>query len=473
MIKIKPMKLILTLLLLSVMLLAGCTQQTGDNEFYLKGKEYLENYQYSLALEQFKLSLNNDSAHTGSYLKAAQIYQIKGNTDEAIDLLTSGLDYAKDRKQLDLLLSNLMLEKGEFVEAIKAYEAFLEKESNNNDAIKGKLLAMAMINDETKLTEYTKSLNTENLNSENKLIISFILAATPEDAIQVLEQINEQSNNVASLKEKLADLYNKIITADEDLYNFAQIAYIAVDAGYPEVSLPVTTQIDKLNKYYEGIYVYRAVAQSKYKQFAQAEENLKKALEYNPKQLSSILLLTENYFGSDQADKAVDFIKANLVNLGADESRAVEAITILSDNNKLDIAFEMANKYESQAVKITKNYLFAKFKLLINMGKMDKAEKVEKDLMTYFEEFDNQSKAEIYAYSGWLKFKKGEKSTALDLIKQSQSLNRLLPETYYFEGLILLDQQKLEEARTALNKAIDLDLTGRVSLMALEALKNI
>ena len=69
-------------------------------EYLEKGEEYLEERYYSKALEQFKLAINGDPSNVEAYLKASEIYKIKGKNDKALEILFVFLSMLPQQKRV-------------------------------------------------------------------------------------------------------------------------------------------------------------------------------------------------------------------------------------------------------------------------------------------------------------------------------------------------------------------------------------
>src|SRR3972149_5585549 len=93
-------------LIFALILLAGCTQ-TSENPYLVKGRNYLSSNNYSLALEQFKLAINDDPILTDAYTNAADILIAKGKYAEAKELLLPGSEYALVKANIFIKLAEV------------------------------------------------------------------------------------------------------------------------------------------------------------------------------------------------------------------------------------------------------------------------------------------------------------------------------------------------------------------------------
>src|SRR4030042_3974228 len=66
-------------------------------EYAKRAEEYLDDRQYSKALEQFKFAINVDPTQTQYYLDASDIFLLKGKYDDAIAILTNGQEITSEK----------------------------------------------------------------------------------------------------------------------------------------------------------------------------------------------------------------------------------------------------------------------------------------------------------------------------------------------------------------------------------------
>jgi len=146
-----------TAAILLVFILSGCTKPS-ENPYLTKGNNYLASSSYSLALEQYKLAINDDPELVDSYLQASKILIAKGRYQEAHDLLLQGSEYALLKSGIFLQLGDLAYTMKDYAAALTFYNQALDKDNTYQQAIIGKINSLILTNNDKDMNSFLESL---------------------------------------------------------------------------------------------------------------------------------------------------------------------------------------------------------------------------------------------------------------------------------------------------------------------------
>ncbi|MCA9384042.1 tetratricopeptide repeat protein, partial [Candidatus Dojkabacteria bacterium] len=246
----------LTIILLIVFTLSACINNTEPSDHYQEGNSFLENYQYSLALEQYKLAINDKPGNPDAYLAAADILMLKGDTEEAKEILVLAIEQAEPLAEIHERLGTIYLKQGDFQKALEYFNTGLEISPNYENLIKLKLDALSLLDLLDERVEYAKTINDDKLSQEMLLVKGIILFEDKELSLQVLDEAKKGDNTAVadSANEAIASITS--ISADEDtLFNMSQLSFTLLKYDYFEIALPLNNKIIESNEYYETGYL--------------------------------------------------------------------------------------------------------------------------------------------------------------------------------------------------------------------------
>lgn len=471
MLKLKIEKKICTLLLLLVFL-SGCTT-SGENVHILEGDKYLTNFSYSLALEQYKQAINDDPTLSSAYLQAGGILIAKGNYPDAESLLLQGSNFARDKEKIWQKLGELYFTEQKYPDALGYFNKTLEVDRNNQSAVLGKINSLILTGAEKELGEYVIALNDNELSQENQMIKAILLLDDPEVAQASLTAAAKGSDNgLIKLAEKFTGLIKSLANPDDKLFSLAQIAYETMARHWYTESIPIADLMISQNEYYEGGFIYKGSAYLQLGNYAGAEENLAKALTYNPGINDTKILLAQAKFGlkkNAEAKTLLGQVKEPLSNLSEDKFTSI--CKILYQYGEYQTIQEYYTAYARLKEITNPQLLLTELRTLSLLNLFTDTQTLSVKLLTMKEQFNSKEIAEIYAKQGNALFNLGDKAKGLDILNIAKATDQTLAETQYYLGVLYIDQKDTATAKSALEKAQDLDFSGDISNKAGELLK--
>lgn len=445
--------------------LAGCSQKnSGENEFFKKGDDFLENNQYSLALEQYKLSINEQPELTESYTSAADILILKTNFEQAKEILLSGVDYADNQEAIYERLALVEKELGNLAESLKYYEKTLGINPENKTAVLGKINILSLQEDSTALEEFVLKLDNIVLSQELLFIKGIVLYKTNNvESTAALELAKDGSNgSISDSSETALTNIEKINSNKNKLYNLATLTYQLLKHDYFEIALPFANELVEQNEYYETAFLYIGIINLETDNLDDAVLNLKRSSEINPDLLDTQIFLTQAYFKqNDNKNAKSTALNAKSLLKESNIEQFSELIDIVYVYDEYSTANNLLKDLSQRFTdKIPTKTRLLELKTNVRLKKYNNALKLEDELLKNESNLATSLQAEIYSFLGYANFKTGNKSIAIDQLKKAQTLDRAFALSYQFEGEILLDQENYLEAKEALERAVDLDITG-------------
>lgn len=456
-----------------VIFLSACNQSGRENVFYNEGLKSLENYQYSSALEQFKKAINDDNSLSEAYLQASEILISKGQYDEALSILMVGSEKAKSKQEIFERIAYIKYKTRSFDEALTNYEKSLINSQNYRPAVIGKINCLIVQNrlDEAKL--FIDNLPQEAIDQELQIIKALLFFDNQEKAKELLNIAKSGANSrLSEAARKLLAEFEKLATEDTKLVALANIVFIDLENSWYEVSLPITDTMIKLNEYYEGGFIYRGTINLYLSNFDAALADFGKALQLNPNDASTKVLAGQAYFGLDRDEEAKAAFTSAL-DISADQVLIAKVISLLLDQGESQLAADYIDKYKTLNHEVTPQILLLELTADNGSNQVEQAYAVAAEILKIIESQDQSYQASAYTEVGFAFFRHGDKATGIEYIKKGQALNRSSAIAYYYEGEVLTDQADYENARTALERAIDLDLEGLISSKARKLLEQL
>lgn len=459
----------------SAFLIAGCKSKVSlEDDFYKSGLDHLEKQEYSVALHDFRNSINENPSNTDSYIKSAEVLKKKHDYDGAIEILENGKDFASEPQLIYQSLGELYSLKGDYIQAEASFRKSMGSNGSNAKSVEG--LAGSLIL-QSKYEEAEKVLADFGGNKDELARIKYLLAILQAKELDIAkETIDSAGVNLddypelgklnSAIEEAKASEDNKI----EDLMN---ISYVAIDGGDSAYALPLLSEAIKENEYYYGAHMYSGYVYLKIGQFDKAKDFLLKAVSLDSKNKDVLKFLAECYVGLNAQKDAIDTYNS-LVSLAPKDSEVRKSyIDALLKFDTKDKAKEQTVALIGIDASISNRILLTKISLKLE----DFASANEQiTLASGSEEYKTAKddlKAEVLSYKGWILYEEGEKAAGLETLEQSLRLIETNPLTHLYLGIVLKETEEPVDAKTHLERAIDLDFSGEISNEARKELNSL
>ena len=221
------------------------------------------------------------------------------------------------------------------------------------------------------------------------------------------------------------------------------------DKQYTAAMDRVQQQIDKDPKRAQP-WALRAKVYLAQRDFAHAEPDLLKAIEIDPKLEPAYQLLAQLYMASNRPNEAIQKLNAFV-----EQNKSVPALMQLALIYEKMKNFSAAREAYEKLLAINGNYTLALNNLAViyseDSGQLDKAQDLAKRART-----TAPNDPHLADTLGWITFRKGDYRNALPLLKESAAKLADSPGIQYHLGLTHYMMGEEEEARTALQKAVQL-----------------
>ena len=426
-------------------------QPKDDNKSYDEAQSAVESRNYSLALTKFKEAINEDPSLTDAYIQAADILLNRNQDAEAIELLEKGIDFANDPSKIKAKMADIYAHQANFEKAL---------EYSDSQSKPGYLALLGRMDEAKK--------EAGNI-SGGDAYSAFLQAIVNYDN---LEKARGYAQNAAStsddtkytiLKEKLDTLEE---AEDNKVMNYMEIANIAIQYDEGALAIIILNDVRTTNKYYEGSYIYEAYVRLSYGDYVKALELLKSGGIYAPNNQDIPKLMAEAYYEQNDLTNATKYIQKSL-------SFAQPA------NDVKELAFQiyMAGKDYTKALQQAEalvkaspnNYVYARLKSKAQLALGKNAES-EAFLSTFIEghanSLTNEQRAVLLALTAFAQYGQNEKKEAKDSFAQAEALFSNSSEVSYYYGLFYKGQGEEVTADEYFQKAVDMDTTGEIALLA-------
>lgn len=454
----------LLLLLIPLVLLSGCVSNQSDIDHYTNGQNYLNSLEYTKALSEFTLGLNNDKNDLKYYLAIADIYSKKGRLNDSISILEEG-NSATNSKEIKIALGDLHRLNGEFEESLKYFDELLstEGEEYNVKARMGRVKTLIMLQKYDDLKLEKDYIDKISLDSEYLIMMSVLSIDEPEEAVNLLLKSTNIENANLELTKELRMAYAGF-EKSQNIHNLSQIAYVLLNYNWYEIAHFPVDKLLQENEFFETGYIYKGLINIHVNRLSEAESSLIKSLEINPSNTDAKIFLTQVKFLLNADDQALEII-TEIINdpeslLNLQQYLAIQEILYKQDQN--DLIIELYDRFsDSVIVPDSKNLIYPE--ILIEVGKYNQAELFLHSINQDESGLSKSENAKFKALLATAYYNNNKKQDALKLINEAENTDNKNSTVYYLKGLILKSEGQIEQANLAFERAKELDLTGKIT----------
>ncbi len=464
---------IFLLFLIVPILLGGCkpTQAEVDNN-YNNGVTYLEKNQYSSALQEFKTSINNNSSNTDSYIKAAEILGKKKQYDEAIAILENGRDVVAEPDLVYQALGEVFMLKKDYPNAELNFRESVNKDKTNWKAIEGfatALLLQGKYDDASQVLE-NPAVNDNEGKERLKYLKALLIADDFDKSLDLFSQLDQSKAQYKTVYDALKKAKETDGNKIEDLMS---LSYAIINNGDYAYSVELLELVIKENEYYHGGQMYLGYVYLKLEDYTRAKDYLTKALELDSSDPTTLQFIALAYTKLNQEKDALDTYGSLVALESQNEQVRIDFINALISFKNFEKAVEQAKALADIKGSIENRLIYTKRLLEVQdyktaIDQLNKAFESEE-----YKNSNDEVKSRVLTYKGWVTYKLGDKATGKEMVDESIRLSNSSADAYYYLGTIYLEMQDYQNAKTNLERAIDLDLEGNVSYLAAIELKQV
>ncbi|KXK27272.1 MAG: tetratricopeptide repeat protein [candidate division WS6 bacterium OLB20] len=437
--------------LLCIVLVSACTGAPAESQYLVEGREAFTNQEYSLALQQFKLAIEEHPDSVEAYSLAADILLRKHDYEGTIQLLQEGLQRTGNDVTLRLLIAEAFRNKGEYESALEHYRAAWEADKSSVRAWEGLVRSLAATGRTDELKEVVRTLPD---NAPAHIMVQVYVLRGEENAAAALDAVDagEYENLVTLMKESVQGL-------DGEQSNLAKtrLAYVMLQTGYHELVIPLMEEVIADNAFYETPYLYRGIALLERNNLTGAEADFRKVLELEPSTRDARLLLIRSLFEQGVTEEPMGIAAGMPVEQFTPEQREF-LLDLLIRYEAYETAQGILDKLTAASVEFDNEMRLAALRISIEAGKFDAADQYAAALLD-----TEESDARYLAWAGYAKFKGGDKNAAVEQFTLAKAADRTNPWIYLFEGELAISNEDYGAAQELLDRAIDLDLGGEVT----------
>ncbi|MFC1780315.1 tetratricopeptide repeat protein [Patescibacteria group bacterium] len=477
---------VISFLLIGSIVYYFATRSTGSDssatDFISKASEYLEDKQYSKALEQYKLAINADPSNTQAYLKAADIYILKSENDSAIELLKNGESTVANADLLHHKIGELLVENNDIEGALEYFEKANSGNPNNwqNTVDLVKVYSYYSDKKESSL-DILRKISTDDKDGYGWKNYYLALLSTDEidKAISYLEDAsNNTSPEVKTTVDNFLEVAKRLKSDSEDVVqNNTLLAYEMIRAELYPYAIPLLETVISENDEYYAAHMYMGICYLNMNDLDKAQEKLATATTVDPDQIQTWVFLAQVYtMQNNQKDSIEAFEEALNLNKTNEEVRLDYAKTLIN------FGLYRQAKLEYQELIDLNTESISDYKVEIALIDLDHLEEYSegldmiKEVVEDWEGFqtaDDSLQARALDTLGWAFQKNEQKDEALKYLKQALEIDPYLASAYYHLGIIYAEIKDFAEASINFERAIDLDLFGDIGVKATIELENL
>jgi len=473
------------IVLVFAVFLSGCAP---DKEMLARAEGLVEDaedlvgeYRFADAMEKYDEARTVDSGNVDIYTGIAEIYLLKNRQNDALDVLSKGVEDSRNSSEAYELLGKIFLEDGDSDGALDNLKKSVSRDKDNYSA--RYMLALAYVNnmDFERAREY---LDVPEDSGEyyvrSQLLRAVLLGGNFDDAKEVLDDLSgsdiddeELSKSVDDYLDMISEV-NKLDEEDSsDKYIDVILAGGALSAGYEDITIDLLQKYAEVGEEYWEVYLYLGHAYYLNKEYDNAQKELSIAGTLNPVDYLGSWLLGRVYFESSEENNMVESYLRSIALAPGNEKAAIRlefAGLLLDAGNYVEAEEQyLALQAEDEGNKNEYEILLAE--ISYNRDLVDDAgailDGVDKASLT------DDLLARFHWVNASLYFESGDRESAKKWIEESIVLDDKNPSYYLLLGQILFEDEEFDVSREALERAIDLDLGGDISTSAVKLLDRI
>jgi len=454
---------------------------TSVDDIIAEAEKYLENKQYSKALEQYKLAINTDPSKTDAYLKASDIYISKSKDNEATELLKNGVNSVTNPDDVHYKIGTILFDNYDVEGALEYFEKAYKENPNNwqnsIELVKTYSYYSDRKEDSIKVLNKIKTEENDGLRMKNY----YLALLHSDDADKMISYLEDTSSlNDDSIKESINQLLQtaKKIKSDPDdiVQNNTLLAYEMISSELYNYSISLLDTVIGENDEYYAAYMYKGICYINMNDYDNAVENLSTSVAIDPDQVQPNLFLAQVYTMQNNQKDAIDTYEKALTLEPDNES-------VRYDYTESLISFGLYSQAKHQYTELINMESDNKLKYIIELTEIeiDYLENFTEALESIkeatidssnFSGKDSELKSKALDMLGWANLKNGQKDEALKYFNQSQEIYPYLAKSYYHLGILYNEIDNDNEAKINFERAIDLDLSGQISSKASSELEN-
>lgn len=462
-----------TIIIMSSILLSGCTKSTQSVEKYdallSSAQSQYDAQQYADSLKLYLDATSQISDRPEAYTGIVKILVNKNllvKAEEITDIASNkGLNQESSQMYVDIAESYFA--QGSNDQTIKLANKAL-KNNQDNDEAKILLARSYMLQGDTlKAKEYIDvSATDKNIWFEAKLIDAYTRGTNLSQIAEAISSVTADSTDVT----KLQTQYNNLTQTLERIKNYQEdnlfvstaLSGVYINAGYPKLAIDLLQPLkDSMGEYWDGLF-FLGKASLDYGDYNKAIDVLNEATSLNPNSAELYLHLARAYYMSDQTENATqNYEKA--ISLASDDLKLsykkefFEALYTANQGTKaVSVLDGIAQTGDSVWLKLAycKQYLKDK-----NYEKL----KANLDGLTVQTSMTDEEKSQYYNYYLEYAFGINNIDLALSLLESYSSLDGPQPWVQYYYGKYYIAKGETETAKGYLEDAIEFDLDGEVT----------
>lgn len=445
-----------------------------------EAEELVSDMNYVEAVDKYKLAEEIDGGNADIYLGLADIYLLKNREDSAKEVLNLGVNKARKSSALYEKLGEIYLSDANYSKAIYFLEKSLSRDKDNDNA--KILLAQSYVGagDFEKAKEVLDvSDENKTLFAKSKLLEAMLMRDDVDNAKDIIEKIDLDGveNKIADQVDFLEGVLNDISELDDDIrsdvYISVMLSRAALYCDYPDIVIGFLSEyLNEYSLYWElNLYLGNA-----YLEKGNYESALKYLLEAYVLEGDSAIgsrLLARAYFGNNNDSEMIKYYEKAISLSNGDEriSTRLEYFHVLLRKEQYARAEEQLDYLLISDDLDTEELLFEWGSCLLNRELYSQLE----DLLSKIDvdDLSDNLKAEHYYLQSGVYYGDARWSEAESLILEAIDINDFEAKYHLLYGKILYQTSEDFQALAELERSVELDLEGDVSIEAQKFLDRI
>jgi tetratricopeptide (TPR) repeat protein len=455
----------------------------GDSQgtdFISKASEYLEDKQYSKALEQYKLAINADPSNTQAYLKAADIYILKSDNNSAIELLKNGESTVTNADLVHHKIGELLLENNDIEGALEYFEKANSENPNNWQNAIDLVKVHSYYSDKKESSlDILRKISTDDKDGYGwkNYYLSLLSIDEIDNVISYLEDASDNTSpELKTIIDNFLEVAKKLKSDTEDIVqNNTLLAYEMIRAELYPYAIPLLETVISENDEYYAAHMYMGICYLNMNDLDKAQEKLATATTVAPDQIQTWVFLAQVYtMQNNQKDAIEAFEEALNLDKTDEEVRLDYARTLIKFG-----LFRQARLEYQELIDLNAESDYRIEVALIDLDHLEEYSEglnVIKEVVEDWEGFQTASdsvQSRALDTLGWAFQKNEQKDEALKYLKQALEIDPYLASAYYHLGVIYVEINDYAEASINFERAIDLDLDGDTGSKATNELENL